>query len=967
EAEELEKVEVIAETEELEEVEVIAEAEELEEVEVIAEAEELEEVEPIALEETQQEMVLNEAIELKNGFIHVTEVDEQTKKDVQSFANVLIAEEQQVVEEAPIAEEQRVVEEALIAEEQQVVEEARIAEEQRVVEEAPIAEEQRVVEEAPIAEGQQVVEEAPIAEEQPVVEEALIAEEQQVVEEAPIAEEQRVVEEAPIAEEQRVVEEARIAEERQVVEEALIAEEQQVVEEARIAEEQRVVEEAPIAEEQRVVEEARIAEEQRVVEEAPIAEGQQVVEEARIAEEQRVVEEAPIAEEQPVVEEARIAEERQVVEETPVSEEQPIVQKEEPKRQKKRHVPFNVVMLKQDRTRLMERHAARVNAMQPSMSERVENKPVQQVEEKPMQQVVVEPQVEERPMQQEVVEPQVEEKSMQQVVVESRVEEHPVQQVVVVEPQAEEKPMQQVVVESQVEERPVQQVVVEQVQKPTSSTEVQEKAYVVNQRENDMRNVLQTPPTYAIPPLTLLSIPQQAALDNTEWLDEQKELLDTTFNNFHVGAHVINVSQGPAVTRFEVQPDPGVKVNKITNLSDDIKLSLAAKDIRIEAPIPGKSAIGIEVPNKESKPVFLREILRSPVFTKSESPLTVALGLDISGDPIVTDIRKMPHGLIAGATGSGKSVCINAILTSILYKAKPHEVKLMLIDPKMVELAPYNSVPHLVAPVITDVKAATAALKWAVEEMERRYELFAHAGARDLTRYNTIVSGREIPGETLPYIVIVIDELADLMMVAPGDVEEAICRIAQKARACGIHLLVATQRPSVDVITGLIKSNIPTRIAFTVSSQVDSRTIIDIGGAEKLLGRGDMLFLGNGTSKPVRVQGVYVSDDEIEKTVDHVRKQMKPNYLFKQEDLLAKTEQAESEDELFFDACQFVVEQGGASTSSVQRKFRIGYNRAARLIEEMESQGIISEGRGTKPRDVLISEDEFAAMQETNV
>ncbi|RKF45793.1 cell division protein FtsK [Bacillus wiedmannii] len=856
-----EEVEVIAETEAPEEVEVIAEAEAPEEVEVIAETEELEEVEviteakeaePIALEETQQEMLLNEAIEQKNEFIHVAEADEQTKKDVQSFANVLIAEEQPVVEEAPIAEEQP------------------------VVEEAPVAEEQLVVEEAPIAEEQPVVEEAPIAEKQPVVEEA------------PIGEEQLVVEEAPIAEEQ------------------------------------------------------------------------------------------------------------------------PVVQKEEPKREKKRHVPFNVVMLKQDRTRLMERHAARTNAMQSSMGERVENKPVQQVEEtpvqqevvepqveeKPMQQVVVESQVEEQPMQQEVVEPQVEEKPMQQVVVESQVEEQPMQQEVVksqveeqpvqqvvvepqveetpmqqvaVEPQVEERPMQQEVVEPRVEEQPMQQVVVEQVQKPISSTEVQEKAYVVNQRENDMRNVLQTPPTYAIPPLTLLSIPQQAALDNTEWLDEQKELLNTTFNNFHVGAHVINVSQGPAVTRFEVQPDPGVKVNKITNLSDDIKLSLAAKDIRIEAPIPGKSAIGIEVPNKESKPVFLREILRSPVFTKSESPLTVALGLDISGDPIVTDIRKMPHGLIAGATGSGKSVCINAILTSILYKAKPHEVKLMLIDPKMVELAPYNSVPHLVAPVITDVKAATAALKWAVEEMERRYELFAHAGARDLTRYNTIVSGREIPGETLPYIVIVIDELADLMMVAPGDVEEAICRIAQKARACGIHLLVATQRPSVDVITGLIKSNIPTRIAFTVSSQVDSRTIIDIGGAEKLLGRGDMLFLGNGTSKPVRVQGVYVSDDEIEKTVDHVRKQMKPNYLFKQEDLLAKTEQAESEDELFFDACQFVVEQGGASTSSVQRKFRIGYNRAARLIEEMESQGIISEGRGTKPRDVLISEDEFAAMQETNV
>ncbi|MCU5221835.1 DNA translocase FtsK [Bacillus tropicus] len=780
EAEEQEEVEAIAEAEEQEEVEAIAEAEERKEVEVIAETEAPEEVEPVVLEETQQEMVLNEAIEQKNEFIHVAEADEQTKKDVQSFADVLITEEQLVVEEQPVAEE------------------------------------------------------------------------------TPVAEEQLVVEETPVAEEQSVVEEA------------------------------------------------------------------------------------------------------------PIVEEQPVVQKEEPKREKKRHVPFNVVMLKQDRTRLMERHAARTNAMQPSMSERVENKSVHQVEEKPMQQVVVEPQVEEQPVQQVVVEPQVEEKPVQQVVVEPQVEEKPMQQVVV-EPQVEEKPMQQVVVEPQVEEKPVQQVVAEQVQKPISSTEVEEKAYVVNQRENDVRNVLQTPPTYTIPPLTLLSIPQQAALDNTEWLEEQKELLDTTFNNFHVGAHVINVSQGPAVTRFEVQPDPGVKVNKITNLSDDIKLSLAAKDIRIEAPIPGKSAIGIEVPNKESKPVFLREILRSPVFTKSESPLTVALGLDISGDPIVTDIRKMPHGLIAGATGSGKSVCINAILTSILYKAKPHEVKLMLIDPKMVELAPYNSVPHLVAPVITDVKAATAALKWAVEEMERRYELFAHAGARDLTRYNTIVSEREIPGETLPYIVIVIDELADLMMVAPGDVEEAICRIAQKARACGIHLLVATQRPSVDVITGLIKSNIPTRIAFTVSSQVDSRTIIDIGGAEKLLGRGDMLFLGNGTSKPVRVQGVYVSDDEIEKTVDHVKKQMKPNYLFKQEDLLAKTEQAESEDELFLDACQFVVEQGGASTSSVQRKFRIGYNRAARLIEEMESQGIISEGRGTKPRDVLISEDEFAAMQETNV
>ncbi|HDR3325539.1 TPA: DNA translocase FtsK [Bacillus thuringiensis] len=950
--EEVSKVEVIAETEEFEEVvmeteapeevEVITETEESEEAEVIAEAEESEEVEVIAEAEESEEVEV------------ITETEE--------------LEEAEVIAEAEESEEVEVIAEAEESEEAEVIAEAEESEEAEVIAETEESEEAEVIAEAEESEEVEVIAETEESEEVEVIAETEESEEVGVIAEAEESEEVEVIAEinAPVVETFVVLED--IQQEDEAIE--------QKSEFIHVAE----------------------ADEQTKKDVQSFAD-------VLIAEKQPVVEEAPVAEEAPVVEEQSVVEEQPVAEETPVAEEQPLVQKEEPKREKKRHVPFNVVMLKQDRTRLMERHAARANAMQPSANVRVENKPVQQevaepqveerpvqqvvakpqVEEHPVQQVVAEPQVEERPVQQEVAEPQVEEQPMQQVVAEPQVEERPVQQVVaepqveehpvqqvVAEPQVEEHPVQQVVAEPQVEEHPVQQVVaepqvVEQVQKPISSTEVQEKAYVVNQRENDMRNVLHTPPTYTVPPLALLSIPQQSALDNTEWLEEQKELLDTTFNNFHVGAHVINVSQGPAVTRFEVQPDPGVKVNKITNLSDDIKLSLAAKDIRIEAPIPGKSAIGIEVPNKESKPVFLREILRSPVFTKSESPLTVALGLDISGDPIVTDIRKMPHGLIAGATGSGKSVCINAILTSILYKAKPHEVKLMLIDPKMVELAPYNSVPHLVAPVITDVKAATAALKWAVEEMERRYELFAHAGARDLTRYNTIVSEREIPGETLPYIVIVIDELADLMMVAPGDVEEAICRIAQKARACGIHLLVATQRPSVDVITGLIKSNIPTRIAFTVSSQVDSRTIIDIGGAEKLLGRGDMLFLGNGTSKPVRVQGVYVSDDEIEKTVDHVKKQMKPNYLFKQEDLLAKTEQAESEDELFFEACQFVVEQGGASTSSVQRKFRIGYNRAARLIEEMQSQGIISEARGTKPRDVLISEDEFAAMQETNV
>ncbi|WP_157417469.1 DNA translocase FtsK [Bacillus cereus] len=964
--EELEEVEVIAETEELEEVEVIAETEEPEEVEVIAETEESEEVEVIAeTEESEEVEVIAEAEE---------------SEEVEVIAETEELEEVEVIAETEELEEVEVIAETEELEEVEVIAEAEESEEVEVIAETEELEEVEV-----IAETEELEEVEVIAEIEEVEEVEVIAETEELEEVEVIAETEELEEVEVIAETEELEEVEVIAETKAPVVETFVALEE-------IQQEDEVIEQNS--------EFIHVAEADEQTKNDVQSFANVLI--AETEENKQVVEEAPVVEEQ------------SVEEEVPVAEEQPVVKKEEPKREKKRHVPFNVVMLKQDRTRLMERHAARANAMQPSANVRVENKPVQQevaepqveeqpmkqvvvesqveespvqqvvaepqVEESPVQQVVAKPQVEESPVQQVVAEPQVEESPMQQVVAEPQVEESPVQQVVaepqveerleqqvVVEPQVEEQPMQQVVAEPQVEEQPMQQVVVEQVQKSISSTEPKEKAYVVNQRENDMRNVLHTPPTYTVPPLALLSIPQQSALDNTEWLDEQKELLDTTFNNFHVGAHVINVSQGPAVTRFEVQPDPGVKVNKITNLSDDIKLSLAAKDIRIEAPIPGKSAIGIEVPNKESKPVFLREILRSPVFTKSESPLTVALGLDISGDPIVTDIRKMPHGLIAGATGSGKSVCINAILTSILYKAKPHEVKLMLIDPKMVELAPYNSVPHLVAPVITDVKAATAALKWAVDEMERRYELFAHAGARDLTRYNTIVSERDIPGETLPYIVIVIDELADLMMVAPGDVEEAICRIAQKARACGIHLLVATQRPSVDVITGLIKSNIPTRIAFTVSSQVDSRTIIDIGGAEKLLGRGDMLFLGNGTSKPVRVQGVYVSDDEIEKTVDHVRKQMKPNYLFKQEDLLAKTEQAESEDELFFDACQFVVEQGGASTSSVQRKFRIGYNRAARLIEEMESQGIISEARGTKPRDVLISEDEFAAMQETNV
>ena len=470
---------------------------------------------------------------------------------------------------------------------------------------------------------------------------------------------------------------------------------------------------------------------------------------------------------------------------------------------------------------------------------------------------------------------------------------------------------------------------------------------------------------YEFPFPNLLNPPVVENQDN-EWIQFQEELLNQTLINFNVGAKVVNVTQGPSVTRFEVQPEPGVKVNKITNLSDDIKLSLAARDIRIEAPIPGKHTIGIEVPNQKSRPVLINEIIQSEVFDESMSPLTAVLGLDISGKPIVTDLKKMPHGLIAGATGSGKSVCINSILISLLYKASPEDLRLLLIDPKVVELAPYNKIPHLVSPVITDVKAATASLKWAVDEMERRYELFAHTGVRDINRFNELAIKHKRFSDKLPFIVIVIDELADLMMMSPADVEEAICRIAQKARACGIHLIVATQRPSVDVITGLIKANIPTRIAFSVSSQIDSRTIIDISGAEKLLGRGDMLFLENGSSKPVRLQGTFVSDEEIDLVVAHVREQQEPNYLFEQDELLKKAQITEEEDELFYEACEFIISQGGASTSSMQRRFKIGYNRAARLMDMLESNGFISGANGSKPREVLITESELESLQDTS-
>ncbi|RXT13455.1 DNA translocase FtsK [Ammoniphilus sp. CFH 90114] len=466
---------------------------------------------------------------------------------------------------------------------------------------------------------------------------------------------------------------------------------------------------------------------------------------------------------------------------------------------------------------------------------------------------------------------------------------------------------------------------------------------------------------YHMPSIHLLRKEPPLQGNDDEYTDEQIQKLSVALENFHVNADVVGVVKGPTVTRYELQPAPGVKVNKFTNLIDDIKLALAAKDIRMEAPIPGRSAIGIEVPNEQPSPVFIRSILESQEFRSNPSPLAIALGRDIGGAPIIGDLKKMPHGLIAGSTGSGKSVCINSILVSLLYKAKPSDVRLILIDPKVVELAPYNHIPHLLTPVVTDPKQATAALRWAVEEMDSRYEKFADKGVRDIERFNHTAQQEGM--EKLPYIIIIIDELADLMMVAPGDVEEAICRIAQKARACGIHLLVATQRPSVDVITGLIKANIPTRIAFAVSSGADSRTILDMGGAERLLGKGDMLYYPSGLAKPIRLQGNFVSDEEIEMVVEHVKKQQKVNYLFDKEQLTRAVQaSSESEDELFEEALLFMVEQGQASASSLQRRFRIGYNRAARLIDMMESEGFIAGQSGSKAREVLISEEDYRNM-----
>ncbi|WKA49725.1 DNA translocase FtsK [Planococcus liqunii] len=469
---------------------------------------------------------------------------------------------------------------------------------------------------------------------------------------------------------------------------------------------------------------------------------------------------------------------------------------------------------------------------------------------------------------------------------------------------------------------------------------------------------------YQLPPIDLLTLPPHSD-QSGEYSGIQKNAkkLEKTFQSFGVRAKVTQVHLGPAVTKYEVLPDTGVKVSKIVALHDDLALALAARDIRIEAPIPGKSAIGIEVPNSEVAIVSLREVLESEENDKPESKLLFGLGRDVTGQAVMTELNKMPHLLVAGSTGSGKSVCINGIITSIIMRAKPHEVKMMMIDPKMVELNVYNGIPHLLAPVVTDPRKAAQALKKIVSEMERRYELFSHTGTRNIEGYNEYVrifnEENEEKHPKLPFIVVIVDELADLMMVASNEVEDAITRLAQMARAAGIHLIIATQRPSVNVITGVIKANIPSRIAFAVSSAIDSRTILDMGGAEKLLGRGDMLFLGAGKSKPVRVQGAFLSDSEVEKVVDFAIEQQKAQY---QEDMIP-TEVEESAidddtDEIYDEAVQLVSEMQTASVSMLQRRFRVGYSRAARIIDQMEQRGVVGPYEGSKPRTVLVPKQE---------
>lgn len=478
---------------------------------------------------------------------------------------------------------------------------------------------------------------------------------------------------------------------------------------------------------------------------------------------------------------------------------------------------------------------------------------------------------------------------------------------------------------------------------------------------------------YEFPPIQLLSKGEVKTIKGgKKAVADIATKLQKTLYSFGVSAKVENVSVGPAITRYELKPAEGVRVNKIANLADDIALNLAAETIRIEAPIPGKQAVGIEVPNKENEVVHLRDVIESDEFKNHSSKLGFALGKNVAGEEVIADIAKMPHVLIAGSTGSGKSVCINTIITSIIYKAKPSEVKLVMVDPKVVELSVYNGIPHLLIPVVTDPKKAAGALAWAVQEMVNRYSLFAEKGVRDIKGYNEALE-KENGGEKLPQIVIIIDELADLMMVAPNDVEDAVCRLAQMARAAGMHLVIATQRPSVDVITGIIKANIPSRIAFAVSSQVDSRTILDMVGAEKLLGKGDMLFYPSGVPKPIRVQGSFVSDKEVEKIVDFLKSNGEATYS---EDIIEKIETAKAPDkelkekdedddtdELLMEAIDVVVETRQASTSFIQRRFKVGYARAGRIIDQMEERGIISGYQGSKPREVLMTKERLAELK----
>lgn len=476
---------------------------------------------------------------------------------------------------------------------------------------------------------------------------------------------------------------------------------------------------------------------------------------------------------------------------------------------------------------------------------------------------------------------------------------------------------------------------------------------------------LDKPVAWKLPKVELLdTLPQIPLIQDSETQTHLERVLE----DFGVHAKVIRVARGPVITRYELAPAPGVKISRIVNLADDIALGLAARDVRIEAPIPGKAAIGIEVPNKQPRPVHFREVLETPEYKENSSKLRIALGKDIANQSVVANLAKMPHLLVAGATGSGKSVCITALINSLLFNARPDEVKFLMVDPKMVELSIYNGIPHLLAPVVTDPKKAAAALKWVVKEMETRYELFAASGVRDIERYNRLKAevhgkGQGEMAPALPWIIVIIDELADLMMVAADEVEEAICRLAQMARAAGIHLVIATQRPSVDVITGVIKANIPSRISFAVSSQIDSRTILDATGAEKLLGRGDMLYSPQGLNKPVRVQGCMVSDEEVQRIISFWKAQGRPEYLdpegFTSVASAGKTEGSGIDDELFVDAGRLILTMGVASVSYLQRKLKIGYARAARLMDLLEENGIVGGYEGSKARQILITIEEF--------